>query len=161
MGTRRLRLKDGGVAQPRPALGLRPWFALLRRARSLRRFAFAMPGSVPAPARYPPLPTVAVICGDWRVEGVVVATTIRQRLAGVHAAEATGLLLHAGTVHGVGLSEPLRVIHLTASGTVVAHELLGGGGLVRARSHWLLEVPAVAPPPPIGARLTVLPSSLG
>jgi hypothetical protein len=142
-------------------LGLRPWFALLRRARSLRRFAFAMAGSVPAPVRYRPLPAVAVISGDWRVEGVVVAATFRQRLAGVHAAGVTGLLLHAGTVHGIGLVEPLRVIHLTASGTVVGHELLGAGGLVRARSHWLLEVPPVTPPPPIGARLTVLPSSPG
>lgn len=134
---------------------------MLRRARSLRRFAFAMAGSVPAPARYWPLPALAVISGDWSVEGVIMAATFRQRLAGVHAGGVTGLLLHAGTVHGIGLIEPLRVIHLTASGTVVGHELLGAGGIVRARSHWLLEVPAEVPPPPIGARLTVLPSSPG
>jgi hypothetical protein len=34
--------KDERLVYPRPALGLRPWFALERRALSLRRFAFAI-----------------------------------------------------------------------------------------------------------------------
>ena len=36
--------EDERLRYPRPAFGLRPWFALERRARSLSRFAFAIVG---------------------------------------------------------------------------------------------------------------------
>ncbi len=156
-----MEIRQGSnAAQPRPAFGLRPWFALLRRARSLRRFAFAMAGRLPGAARYRRVPTVTLSCSDWQVRDVVVATTFRRRLIGIHSRAAWGLLVHTPSVHGVGLAEPLRILHLSGSGVVVGHDVLGVGGLVRAGDYWVLEIPIAAEPPPIGAQLTVLPSSL-
>ena len=145
---------------PRPAFGLRPWFALLRRARSLRRFAFAMPGRVPGAVGYRRVPSVTLACSDWQVRGVVVATTFRKRLLGIHSRAAGGLLVHATSVHGVGLAEPLHILHLSDSGVVVGHGVLAVGGLVRADDYWVLETPIAAELPPLGAQLRVLPSSL-
>ncbi len=145
MESRRDRLESGALAQPRPALGLRPWFALLRRARSLRRFAFAMPERV----------TVALGYGAWRAERVRVATTFSSRLFGMNVPDVSALLIHTRSVHG----GPLRVVHLTAEGTVVGAELLAGSGTVRARDYWMLELPVEAPYPERGVRLRVLPSS--
>jgi hypothetical protein len=148
---------DQARLQPRPALGLRPWFALLRRARSLRRFAFAIAGRVTTAHSYRPM--VALRCDAWRVDRVVVANTFLARLLGIHAAGATGVLLRSSSVHGMSLAEPLSVTHLTRAGAVVSHDRLEAGGRVRASGYWMLELPLDAAPPPPGARLTVLPSS--
>ena len=91
---------------------------------------------------------------------MVVATTFRRRLIGIHSGAAGGLLVHTSSVHGVGLAEPLCILHISGSGVVVGHDVLGVGGLVRAGDYWVLEIPIAAESPPIGAQLTVLPSSL-
>lgn len=149
---------DQARAQPRPALGLRPWFAFLRRARSLRRFAFAMAGRVPASARYR---RVQLSGGAWNSGPVALATTFLQRLAGIHGAGDSGLLLHTTAVHGRGLFDPLRVVHLSAGGAVIGSEVLPVNGSLRARGFWVLELPMTVVAPQDGAVLTVLPSSPG
>jgi hypothetical protein len=154
MKTRPAGQKSHDVGHPLPALGLRPWFAFLRRARSFRRFAFAMAARVTRPSPYREL----ILVGDrWEQVRVSLASTFLQRLAGVHAADA--VLLCSRSVHGKGLDAPIRVVHLTDTGTVVGYDTLPVGGTVRSATHWMLEIPITAPLPPVGTHLTVLPSS--
>ncbi len=153
------RKRGSGVAQPRPALGLRPWFAFLRRARSLRRFAFAMRARLPAEPLYSTPASVTLRGGSWVADGVVVATSFGERLTGIRNLDASGVLLHTSSVHGRGLSSPLRLIHLSRSGTVIGEGLLAPDRIVRSRSYWVLELPLSTPAPPQGTRLTVVPSS--
>ncbi len=160
METRQRRSrKEKGRLQPRPALGLRPWFAFLRRARSLRRFAFAICARLPADPRYSLPASVTLRDRNWVADGVVVAISLGERLTGIRNPDASGVLLHTASVHGRGISSPLRLIHLSRSGTVVGEGLLAPRRIVRSRSYWVLELPLSTPAPPQGARLTVLPSS--
>lgn len=141
--------RDGGRAQPRPALGRRPWFAFLRRARSLRRFAFAItPGSVPARRSYPPGGPLAV------------AGSFLGRLVGIHGVPAaTAVLLRSAAVHGAFLRAPLAVAFLDATGRVMAGRLLAPWRAVRCPgATWALEIPTPLPVPDVGDRIVVLPS---
>jgi hypothetical protein len=149
-----------GRAQPRPAFGLRPWFALLRRARSLRRFAFAIvKGSVPGGRLYRPERAVVLVSDRWRSLPIAVATSFAGRLIGMRRPRANGLLLHASSVHAIGLVCPLRVVHVDADGTVLCHDVLTTGRRIVARGTWILELPIGAGRPDTGAKLAVLPSS--
>jgi hypothetical protein len=152
--------KTGGGPQPRPAFGLRPWFALLRRARSLRRFAFAIvDGIVPAGRPYRSGRLVNLVAGAWRSSQVSVATSFRSRLVGVRGTTNSGLLLRTRSVYAPGGMVPLRIVHVDGTGVVVHQDILTAGRRVTARSDWILELPIARPGPDTGARLTVLPSS--
>ncbi len=111
--------------------------------------------------RYRPGARIALTDGEWRAEDIVVASSFRERLAGIHADGVEGILLHTFSVHGKGLSEALHVVHVTRSGVIVGRELLTVGGSVRARAYWVLELSYAVSPPPEGARLRVVPSSPG
>ena len=114
--------------QPRPALGRLPWFALLRRARSLRLFAFAMERSLPGTPLYP----------VWH------AGTPVQRLAGIGGApHGYGVIMGTSSLHGFGLSAPLSVLWLDGDGTILAMDTLRPGHVVRHRGAvWAIELPA-------------------
>ncbi|HHC08150.1 MAG TPA: DUF192 domain-containing protein [Actinobacteria bacterium] len=128
-------------AQPRPALGLRPWFALERRARSFLRFAFAMGGRLPARDRYASavvrLPTGATL-------PLVVADRPLRRLLGLAPrAEGRAWLAAADAVHGRSMAEPLDVAFLDGTGRVLAVRRLEPGAVVSARGAcFALELPA-------------------
>jgi hypothetical protein len=149
----------GAGDQPRPAFGLRPWFALLRRARSLRRFAFAIVrGSVPGDRRYRSRRTVVLASEDWRSPPVSVASSFADRLFGIRREGTDGLLIRCSSVHGFGIRDPLRVVHLDGDGTVVHQDILVTGRRSIARGVWTLELPIGVRGPATGARLVVLPS---
>ncbi len=151
--------RTAGCGQPRPAFGLRPWFALLRRARSLRRFAFAIVGgSVPGHGVYRSGRLVTVAAGSWRSPPVVVATSFTGRLVGIRANPGGGLLLRAGSVYSRGRVGPLRIVHLDRDGSVVHQDILMPGRRVTSRGDWILELPIVERGPDTGASLIVLPS---
>lgn len=151
--------RTAGRAQPRPAFGLRPWFALLRRARSLRRFAFAIVGgSVPGHRAYRPRRLVTVTAGTWRSPPIVVPTSFAGRLVGIRANPGGGLLLRTRSVYTTGRVGPLRILHLDRDGRVVHHDILMPGRRVASRSAWILELPMVDRGPDTGASLIVLPS---
>jgi len=129
-------------AQPRPAFGLRPWFALLRRARSLRRFAFAIVGvSVPRYSEYRPGRSLIATGRTWRSPPITVAVSLRERLVGLRGSRNGGLLLRTSSVHARGLSAPLRIVHLDDRGTVLRQDLLVPGRRVAAAGAWILELP--------------------
>jgi hypothetical protein len=89
----------------------------------------------------------------------VLTSSFIGRLLGIHRSPQSAVLLHAGSVHGKGLAEPVLVAHLTSSGRVTGHEVLEPGGAVGAGSFWVLELPTGRLLPPIGATIAVLPSS--
>ena len=153
--------ETAGCAQPRPAFGLRPWFALLRRARSLRRFAFAIVGgSVPGGRPYRSGRLVTVTSGSWRSPPVSITTTFSGRLIGLRGVTAGGLLLRTRSVYAPSGMGPLRVVHVDRGGGVVHQDILTPGRRLVARSDWILELPIRDRGPDTGARLSVLPSSV-
>lgn len=150
---------DGSAAQPRPALGRRPWFALERRARSFLRFAFAMSESVPDGVPYRPGDPVAVCGGGWCFEPVRVAVTFRERRRGLRPrSEGSGLLLRTRSVHGYGMQEPLDLVFLDRDGAVVGARRLNPRRVMRCPSLWTLELPPGGRLPDVGTVLRVVPS---
>lgn len=106
------------------------------------------------PGRYRELTLSA---GAWRSPPVAIAATFWQRLVGVHGPSA--VLMRSRSVHGKGLAEPLTVVHLTEGGIVAGCDVLPVDGTLRSTTHWVLELPLDIGLPPVGVRLTVLPSS--
>lgn len=151
------RRAAGDRAQPRPAFGLRPWFALLRRARSLRRFAFAIvDGIVPGERGYRPGRPVIVFGAGWRSPPLSVAVSFVDRLIGLRQSRHTGLLVRTSSVHARGLDLPLRIVHLDDTGRVVGQDLLTPGRRVAAIGTWMLELPLRVPGPDTGATLELV-----
>ena len=153
--------KTAGSAHPRPAFGLRPWFALLRRARSLRRFAFAIVNGIVPGGRSYRLGRLAVVTsGSWRSPQVLVATSFLGRLVGLRGDNTGGLLLRTRSVYAPAGMGPLRIVHVDRHGGVVHQDILTAGRSVAARSDWILELPIRDRGPDTGAQLNVLPSSV-
>jgi len=152
------RAKDAKVeqeqhaaAQPRPALGRRPWFALLRRARSLRRFAFAMRTETVADVA--DRAARASQSDGWMVSDVTLAAGLLARFRGAKGGRSR-ILLQGGAVHGRGLAEPLTVVALDATGVVLAVETLRPGRFLTVKgAAWALELATTIPPPRRGDAL--------
>ena len=143
--------EEGEEGYPRPALGRRPWFALLRRARSLRRFAFAIVGGrLPTDHAYGPPHRVIHRRGSIG------------RLLGIHVLEpGAAAILQTNAVHGRWLRRPLGLIWLDETGTVIRAEVLAPGGTARCReATWVVETPNTALLPEKGDRVVLLPSSV-
>ena len=157
-GTRSSHQK-GAADQPRPALGRRPWFALLRRARSLRRFALAIRSQIVAGS--PVLLTVAARDGSWGVASVYLASSPYDRLRGVKAGHSS-VLLQTRSVHGRGLEGGLCLVAIDSYGSVVAVTDLRPNSVVRIRrAVWILELPGHHPPPGLGTSLAIYARSCG
>ena len=152
------RAKD----QPRPALGLRPWFALLRRARNLRRFALAMRHErVTVLRRNVPIQLIAEVPGVFRCP-VIVPASFRERLAGIkRAPPGHGVLLAAAAVNSVGLRRAVTAIALGDRGEILAVHFLAPHAFWRhSRASWILELDAQTPPPPAGRVRILCPATL-
>ena len=152
-----LARNDRATDQPRPALGRRPWFAFLRRARSLRRFALAMTAArVTEPPRVA-IGTIDLRAPDWGVAGVHIAATPRARLVGLRgSSDEQALLLRGRSVHGFGMRRAVSIVALDAEGRVLGCATLHSRRLVFfPAATWILEVPAGRSTPPRGARLRV------
>ncbi len=152
-----------GRDQPRPALGLRPWFALLRRARSLRRFALAIrPRRVTADEPSWPIFLIAVV-GDEAGWCVSLPRRLVDRAAGIRAISSDhGVLLAGSMVNGWGMGRPLPVLALDRCGTVIATHLLQPGRAWRhADASWMLELPTTATMAAVGTPVRLLVSPHG
>jgi hypothetical protein len=89
---------------------------------------------------------------------VSVASSFADRLLGIRREGTDGLLIRCSSVHGFGIRDPLRVVHLDGHGTVVHQDILVTGRRTISRGVWILELPIEARGPDTGARLIVLPS---
>lgn len=140
--------------QPRPALGRRPWLALERRARSLRRFFLAIVGgTVPGRSGQDPTRVVMATTGTWASGPLVVASTSLQRwrgkaMAGDHAVLFTG----ARARRRRGLAA-VRVIGVGDGGTVIGVGVLGRRSVRLAGARWLIEQSMERPVPTLGTQL--------
>ena len=129
--------------QPRPALGLRPWFALLRRARNLRRFALAIrPKRITALRSNVPIHLIAEVPGVFLIP-VVVPITLWSRFRGIKGVPpGHGVLLATSAVHSFGLEEPLTVLAVNEKGRVLTTRDLPPSAMWRhSAARWLLELP--------------------
>ena len=145
--------------RPRPALGLRPWFAFLRRARILRRFALAIERKGTR-GRARASRVIALSHGDWDSGPLTPARTrVRRRHGLLPAPGPVGLLLRTRCIHGWGLVEPVRWIGLDGTGRVIATGVLRPRRVLVAPqpSCWIAEVPDTVPAPSIGEVLRVVP----
>ncbi len=158
-------MEDGGTSGarpqlcPRPALGLRPWFAFLRRASILRRFAFAMIGKGTR-RRGGSIRSVVLCCSDWDSGPLTAAGTRRERRRGLTPAPGPfGLLLRARSIHGYGMASDLHWVGLGSGGVVVAVGTLRPRRVLVAPHpvRWVAEVPVSVPPPRVGDRLRAVP----
>ncbi len=145
--------------QPRPAFGLRPWFAFLRRARSLRRFALAMMAvRVPVGDRAA-IPQWLLVAEEdgWTSPPTLLARTRRERLEGLRPAGSHGLIIETRSVHGFGMHHDLTVLGLDAAGVVVEVRTLRRRHIVTMPdAMWIVELPSGSTAPVVGARLTAL-----
>jgi hypothetical protein len=143
--------RKSAADQPRPALGRRPWFALLRRARSLRRFAFAIRRE--SVARSGSRLTLLDPANGWRADRVSLFLSFWERWRGVK----TGMervLMRTNAVHGRGLDHCVLIVGLDSTGRTIGSRALTPGGFVRfPGAVWVLELPDGHPLPVSGARL--------
>jgi len=141
-----------GPVQPRPALGLRPWFAFLRRALRLRRLAFAMGAERNSrPALY------RIEAPGWQAD-LVVAQGV-SRLGGLRPVPGPiGLLLRARSIHTMGMATPLAVVSIAGDGTVRRAALVSPRRVfMDCGSAWILESGPGAGLPDAGERLRLRP----
>ena len=155
------RTFDGGAGRltpranhPRPAFGLRPWFAFLRRARSLRRFALAI-----AARRLPVTAQDAMWrlrseAGDWEVM-VHVVTSLTGRWRGLRPTGSVhGLILRTSSVHTFGMRDGLTAVALDKAGEVMRTARLRPQRVFTVPgARWIIELPAATAKPPVGIRL--------
>lgn len=145
--------RNGAANQPRPALGRRPWFALLRRARSLRLFALAIRRESVARSRR--FITLASVDQTWVASDVFVASTFHDRWRGVKAGHPR-VLLRTNSVHACGLDEPLRLVAVDAGGRVIAACRLECNGFARLPgATWVIEQTIDEPAPEVGSWLAI------
>ena len=98
--------------------------------------------------------------GEWDSGPLTLARTgLRRRHGLMPAPGPVGLLLRTRSIHGWGLVERLHWIGLEAPGRVIATGVLRPRQVVLAPKPtcWIAEVPDMAPQPPIGEVLRVIP----
>jgi hypothetical protein len=92
----------------------------------------------------------------WRSPPVAVASSFVDRLVGLRGSRHPGLLLRTSSVHARGFDEPLRIVHLDDTGTVVRQDLLTSGRRIAAAGTWILELPIGVSGPDTGATLVLV-----
>jgi hypothetical protein len=138
---------------PRPALGRRPWFAFLRRARMRRRFAFAMARERNR-ASGPRRPTaVRLTVADWRSPLLLLLRSRLDRLWGLSPCPGPfGVLLKARSVHGFGLRSMVGFVALDERGVVIRVGVLRPRRVVVCRNAaWFAEFPCDGGWPSLGS----------
>lgn len=93
--------------------------------------------------------------GSWSSPPTVVATRFQERLRGLRPrSDGRALLLKGSSVHSIGMQESLWVIGMDQAGTVIDIRFLRPGGVtILSGACWLLELPAMTMPPPVGSTL--------
>ena len=129
---------------PRPALGRRPWFAFLRRARRRRRFAFAMGGErTRAPERRHSA-MVRLVAGGWQSPPLRLARSRLERSRGLAPCPGPlGLLMRSRCIHGFGLRSQVEFVAFDAAGVVTRTGTLHPRRIAFCRgTTWIAELPS-------------------
>ncbi len=145
----RRRTEKSASYLPRPALGRRPWFAFLRRARMRRRFALAM-GRERTRARAGRQPvTVRLVASGWVSSPLRLACTRAERRRGLAPCPGPfGILMRTRSIHGFGLQSAVEFVAFDAVGAVTHSGVLRPRRLAYCRgASWIAELPAGSPRP--------------
>lgn len=88
---------------------------------------------------------------------VLMPETFLERLTGLHAHSwDDSMLIPTRSVHGLGMGRPLRVVGLSRDLTVLRTDVLRPWRFrTFTKASYVLELPIDAPPPPLGAKLTM------
>ncbi len=129
---------------PRPALGRRPWFAFLRRARSRRRFAFAMVGERTRARVRCDSATLRLVADGWQSPPLRLARTRLERIRGLAPYPGPfGILMPVRSIHGFGLRSEVEFVALDAIGVVTRTGTLHPRRIALCRgAHWIAELPS-------------------
>ena len=142
---------------PRPALGRRPWFAFLRRARSRRRFDLAMARKGNS-SRVLTTTRWNLAGTDWESPELRVARSFVARIRG--DVGPYGLLLRARSIVGLGPGRSVAFTAIDEAGIVLRTGVLRRRRAVWCRrARWFLELPPYEVLPEVGTRLRL--NSLG
>lgn len=94
--------------------------------------------------------------GGYRLTGVRLAVTFRERLRGLMGRRPGPLLLPTSSVHGFWLHEDVLVVGVTATGTVAAVRRLRRRRVITVPgARWIIELPLAVPAPKSGERLAI------
>ena len=147
----RRRTEKSASYLPRPALGRRPWFAFLRRARMRRRFALAM-GRERTSAWVGRQPmTVRLVAPGWLSPPLRLAGTRSERRRGLAPCPGPfGILMKTRSIHGFRLQSAIEFVALDMFGVVTRSGILRPGGVAYCRgASWIAELPAGSPRPSV------------
>ena len=153
----RRRTEKSASYLPRPALGRRPWFAFLRRARMRRRFALAMGRErTRAGAGRQPV-TVRLVASGWLSPPLRLVGTRSERRRGLAPCPGPfGILMRARSIHGFGLRSAIEFVALDTAGVVTRSGILRPGRVAYCRgASWIAELPAGSPRPPADSVVSV------
>ena len=154
---RRRRTKRSASYLPRPALGRRPWFAFLRRARRRRRFALAM-GRERTRARVGRQPvTIRLVASGWLSPPLRLACTRLERWRGLAPCPGPfGILMRTRSIHGFGLRSAIEFVAFDATGVVTRSGILRPRRIAYCRgARWIAELPAGSSRPPVASVASV------
>jgi len=142
---------------PRPALGRRPWFAFLRRARRRRRFAFAMVGERTRARVRCDSATLCLVADGWQSPPLRLACTRLERVRGLAPYPGPfGVLMPVRSIHGFGLRSEVEFVALDAGGVVTRTGTLHPRRIAFCRdARWIAELPSGAALPLRGNAVSV------
>ena len=100
---------------------------------------------------------VTLLSRDWRLDGVLVARTFRERLVGLAAGDVDAVLLPVRSVHTFGVKGPIRITPITDGNLAMRSFIAVPRRVYRWREvSWVLETAVDVPAPPIGGVITVV-----
>lgn len=100
--------------------------------------------------------TISLVADGWAARGIRRARSFRERWRGIKPMPGSGLLLETRSVHGFGLTAPVRAVAITPGMRVLAVRwLLPGRILFFPTARFVLELPAWQSPPIVGSTLVI------
>lgn len=100
---------------------------------------------------------VTLLSRGWRLDGVLVARTFRERLRGLTAGDVTAVLLPVRAVHTFGVNGPIRLTPITDGSLAMRSVVAAPRRMYRWRGvSWVLETRVDVPAPPVGGVITVV-----
>lgn len=153
----RQRTRENGSYLPRPALGRRPWFAFLRRARMRRRFALAMGRERNSAPGQRQLSMIRLRADGWQSSALILVRTRLELWRGLAPCPGPiGILMRTRSIHGFGLRSAIEFVALDADGVVTRSGTLWPRHVVHIRgAAWVAELPAGCSRPVPGTAVTV------
>jgi hypothetical protein len=100
---------------------------------------------------------VTLVSCDWRLDGVLVARTFRDRLRGVTPDGVDAVLMRVRSVHTFSVIHPIRITPITGDALAMPSVIAAPRRVYRwGEASWVLETPVDVPAPRVGGVITVV-----